>query len=148
MRKMLRVLRRDTCARSTTDTHGCNARKHVTDVFAVCNQTEETLCLTAQTRAFAFRQTAPDAVTLAVRKRVLETIETYIAVHAHSFRGVARTSPFGEKQIGIFTAAKRALLPVVTDAPHAGSSQEKNTQDCNYVRVIVVMRSTLSRGAS
>jgi hypothetical protein len=43
----VRVLRRDTCARSSTDTHGCNARKHVTDVFAVCNQTEQSLRLTA-----------------------------------------------------------------------------------------------------
>jgi hypothetical protein len=37
-------------------------------------------------------------------------------------------------------------LPVITDPPHARPPVCKNTQDCNYVRVIVVMRPLLSRG--
>ena len=118
----------------------------VADVFAVCDQTEQALCLTTQTRAFALRQTAPDAVAFAVRERVFEAIETHVAVDAHTLRGITRTAALREEQIGIFPATQRAFLPVVTDPPHARPPVRKDSQDCNYVRVIVVTRSLLSRG--
>jgi hypothetical protein len=38
-------------------------------------------------------------------------------------------------------------LPVVTDAPHAGPPV-REAQVCNYVRVIVVWSSRLSRGGA
>jgi hypothetical protein len=44
------------------------------------------------------------------------------------------------------STAQRVLLPVVTDPPHARPPVRRDSQDCNYVRVIVVMRSLLSRG--
>lgn len=113
------ALRRNACARTSSDTHGCNTRKYIADVFAVRDQTEKPLRLSTQTRAFALRQSAPDAIAFAVRKRVLEAIKTYVAVDTHTLRGVSRTASLWEEEIGIFTAAQRRFLPVVTDSPHA-----------------------------
>ena len=112
-------LRRDACTRSASDANRRNAREHVSDVFAVGDKTEQSVRLSAQTRAFAFCEAAPHAVTLTVRKRVFEAIQAYFAVHAHSLRGITGASTLGEEQIRIFTATQRGLLPVVPDTPHA-----------------------------
>ena len=104
---------------ATTDAHCGNSAEHVTYVFTVTDQREETTCLSAQTRALAFGKPAPHAVTLAVCKRILETIEAYFAVHADAFCGITRTAALWKEQIGIRSATKRARLPVVSDFPHA-----------------------------
>lgn len=138
---------RNARTRPAADTHRCNACKYVADVFTVDDQTEQSLCLTAQSRALAFSETTPDAVTLTVSECVLQTIESYVAVHAHSFGRVTRTSPFREEEIRIFATTKCALLPVVTDTPHGPFPLQIEAHARNYIRVIVVTGVVLSRGS-
>lgn len=111
----------DTCARSTSDAYGRNARKNISDVFAVCDQREQTMRLTSQACALAFGKSAPDPIALTIRERVLQTIKTYAAVHADAFRGITRATALGKKQIRVLAAAQRTLLPVVANAPQGPS---------------------------
>ena len=111
------------CARraamTTSDAHRGNATEHVAYVFTVTDQRKETARLSTQTRALALRQSAPDAVTLAVGERVLETIETHVTVDANAFRGITGAAALRKEQVGFCSATKRARLPVVSDFPHA-----------------------------
>ena len=106
-------------AMTAADTHRSDASEHVANVFAVTDQCKESACLSAQARALALGQSAPDAVTFAVGECVLQAIEAHIAVDANAFRGITGTAALRKEQVGIRSATKRARLPVVSDFPHA-----------------------------
>lgn len=75
--------------------------------------------LATQTRALTLCQSAPDAVTFTVCKRVLETIKTHAAIHADSFCRITGAPAFGKEEVRILCATQRTLLPVIANAPHA-----------------------------
>lgn len=131
----------------SSDPDGRHTCEHIADVFAVGNEREEPIGLTPQTRSLSLGQPSPDAVALAVGERVLEAVQTHLAVDANTLRRIAGTPAFGEEQIGIFTSTRRALLPVITDTPHdLDPLIGGRTQARNYTRVIVEGLSRLSRG--
>ena len=104
---------------ASTDAHGGYASENVANVFTDTDQRKQATCLSPQSRALALGQSAPYAVTLAVRERVLETIETHLAVDTHALCGVSRAPALREEQIGIRAAAECARLPVIPNFPHA-----------------------------
>lgn len=84
-----------------SDPHGSDTTENISDVFAVRDRGKKLIRLPAKTRAFPFRESAPDAIAFAVRERVLEALQANGTVHANALRRVTGASALREEQVRI-----------------------------------------------